>query len=415
MEGLGDGYEAFVERLQSDFATSARKSNGDTRGGGPGFGLKMEPATSPTSSDASSSRPARSLSVDLSMQDVSSTPQYSPPSSSRDTNANNNATNNSANSGEPVRRFGHHRRAQSEIAFRLPEALSDFHTNNGVNNSGGGGGGGGGGAATNLSEMPALSDDVGEDLLSIYIDMEKMSSPYGASNKHDSGGVAALGSQQPGHHHHARSLSMDGALQGFNADAVRRPRHQHSNSMDGSSSLKHDLDVESAEAKRAAAAAKLAELALVDPKRAKRILANRQSAARSKERKMRYISELERKVQTLQTEATTLSAQLTMLQRDTAGLTTENNELKLRLQAMEQQAQLRDALNDALKDEVQRLKIATGQISGENGQHQLMNHQQQQYFHHQLSPQQLQQLQQLKSSPQQQQQQQQQTDFFQCR
>lgn len=45
-----------------------------------------------------------------------------------------------------------------------------------------------------------------------------------------------------------------------------------------------------------------------------RILANRQSAARSKERKMRYIAELERKVQTLQTEATTLSAQLSMLQ-----------------------------------------------------------------------------------------------------
>lgn len=45
-----------------------------------------------------------------------------------------------------------------------------------------------------------------------------------------------------------------------------------------------------------------------------RILANRQSAARSKERKMRYITELEHKVQTLQTEATTLSAQLTMLQ-----------------------------------------------------------------------------------------------------
>jgi len=45
-----------------------------------------------------------------------------------------------------------------------------------------------------------------------------------------------------------------------------------------------------------------------------RILANRQSAARSKERKMRYIAELERKVQTLQSEATTLSAQLTMLQ-----------------------------------------------------------------------------------------------------
>ncbi|KAE8721599.1 Transcription factor RF2b [Hibiscus syriacus] len=94
-----------------------------------------------------------------------------------------------------------------------------------------------------------------------------------------------------------------------------------------------------------------------------RIIANRQSAARSKERKARYITELERKVQTLQTEATTLSAQLTLFQRDTTGLTTENTELKLRLQAMEQQAQLRDALNEALKKEVERLKIATGEIT----------------------------------------------------
>ena len=45
-----------------------------------------------------------------------------------------------------------------------------------------------------------------------------------------------------------------------------------------------------------------------------RVLANRQSAARSKERKMRYIAELEQKVKILQTEATTLSAQLTLLQ-----------------------------------------------------------------------------------------------------
>jgi hypothetical protein len=107
------------------------------------------------------------------------------------------------------------------------------------------------------------------------------------------------------------------------------------------------------------------------------VLANRQSAARSKERRMRYIAELEQKVQILQTEATTLSAQLTLLQvraptafsdsvlarlktkkkslwslssqlrclrgqRDSAGLATQNNELKFRLQAMEQQAQLRD-------------------------------------------------------------------------
>ena len=42
--------------------------------------------------------------------------------------------------------------------------------------------------------------------------------------------------------------------------------------------------------------------ALLDAKRTKRILANRQSAARSKERKLRYISELERRVAVLESE-----------------------------------------------------------------------------------------------------------------
>uniref|UniRef100_A0A2P2MEX0 BZIP domain-containing protein n=1 Tax=Rhizophora mucronata TaxID=61149 RepID=A0A2P2MEX0_RHIMU len=123
----------------------------------------------------------------------------------------------------------------------------------------------------------------------------------------------------------------------------------------------------SAELKKIMANDKLTEIALKDPKRAKRILANRQSAARSKERKMRYISELEQKVQTLQTEATTLSAQLTLLQRDSIGLTNQNNELKFRVQAMEQQAQLRDALNEALTAEVRRLKLATAELSGDSG------------------------------------------------
>ncbi|KAL4282340.1 hypothetical protein GQ457_03G030610 [Hibiscus cannabinus] len=109
----------------------------------------------------------------------------------------------------------------------------------------------------------------------------------------------------------------------------------------------------------------LAEIASVDPKRAKRILANRQSAARSKERKILYIAELEHKLQTLQMEATTLSAQLTMLERDSFGLTSQNNELKFRLQAMEKQAQLKDALNEALAAEVRRLELAAAELSGE--------------------------------------------------
>ncbi|KAJ4903992.1 Basic-leucine zipper (bZIP) transcription factor family protein [Raphanus sativus] len=134
---------------------------------------------------------------------------------------------------------------------------------------------------------------------------------------------------------------------------------------------------------------KLAELWVVDPKRAKRIMANRQSAARSKERKARYIMELERKVQSLQTEATTLSAQLSLFQRDTTGLSSENTELKLRLQVMEQQAKLRDALNDQLKKEVERLKFATGEVSHADAYNLGMAHMQ--YSQQQQQPQQQQQ------------------------
>jgi hypothetical protein len=43
----------------------------------------------------------------------------------------------------------------------------------------------------------------------------------------------------------------------------------------------------------------LEELAGMDPKKMKRILANRESAARSKERKMKYMFELECKVRYL--------------------------------------------------------------------------------------------------------------------
>lgn len=147
------------------------------------------------------------------------------------------------------------------------------------------------------------------------------------------------------------------------AGEKKMSRHRHSNSMDGS--LTSSFEANST--KKAMAPDKLAELALMDPKRAKRILANRQSAARSKERKIRYTNELEKKVQMLQSEATSLSAQVTVLQRDNTGLTTENRELKLRLQAMEQQAHLRDALNETLKEEVQRLKIVAAQLPVANG------------------------------------------------
>eukprot|EP00246_Nothoceros_aenigmaticus_P002138 TRINITY_DN12935_c0_g1_i1.p1 TRINITY_DN12935_c0_g1~~TRINITY_DN12935_c0_g1_i1.p1 ORF type:complete len:478 (-),score=67.78 TRINITY_DN12935_c0_g1_i1:713-2146(-) len=428
MEGLSEGYDAYVERLQSEFvSTSAAKNSGSQNAGGghsshpphpsqsqlhqSRYGGYPPPSTSnpfavkremsPTVSD-SSMRTTGSLSVEVSMQDQASPGPPSVTGPARLPSPGHNfSTDVNQMPDTPPRRRGH-RRAQSEIAFRLPDDVA-FERDLGMHSS----------------EMPTLSDDAGEDLFSMYIDMEKINSFAGASAP--APGQKGEGGSTPAPPHHSRSLSVDGVLSNFNSGRVgvgggsgstshipseqlRRATHRHSASMDGSSSFKSDFlsgDLDSAEAKKALATNKLADIALIDPKRAKRILANRQSAARSKERKMRYISELERKVQTLQTEATTLSAQLTMLQRDTTSLTTENSELKLRLQAMESQAQLRDALNDALRDEVQRLKIATGQMAAGNGQQMNPMYQMQQQHH--LSPQQIQQFQQQQQNSQQQQ------------
>ncbi|XP_071686757.1 transcription factor RF2b-like [Rutidosis leptorrhynchoides] len=249
-------------------------------------------------------------------------------------------------------RPSHHRRAHSEVNFRLPEDLD---------------------LASDFFDAPSGSfEDIGseDDLFSTYMDIEKL----GSNVNHAPETVRINNASNTGSENGASDDNYAGSAcgegSGDGEKTSMKPRHGYSNSVDGSSFFGKSI-----EAKKAMAPDKLAELWAVDPKRAKRIMANRQSAARSKERKARYITELERKVQTLQTEATTLSAQLALYQRDTTGLSSENTELKLRLQAMEQQAQLRDALNEALKQEVERLRVATGEIANcSDGYNLGMNH-----------------------------------------
>lgn len=266
-------------------------------------------------------------------------------------------------SDNPSRNLGH-RRAHSEI-LTLPDDIS-FDSDLGV---------------VGGLDGPSFSDETEEDLFSMYLDMDKFNSSSATSafqvGESSSSAIAATTSgSSPSVVPASAAPSTEDALP--TVSERPRVRHQHSQSMDGSMTIKPEMLTSNAEepslgdSKKAISAAKLAELALIDPKRAKRIWANRQSAARSKERKMRYIGELERKVQTLQTEATSLSAQLTLLQRDTSGLTAENSELKLRLHSMEQQVNLQDALNDALKEEIQHFKVLTGQIP--NGGPSMMNY-----------------------------------------
>ncbi|XP_010522175.1 PREDICTED: probable transcription factor PosF21 [Tarenaya hassleriana] len=298
----------------------------------------------------------------------------------------------------PPKNLGH-RRAHSEI-LTLPDDLgfySDF-------------------GAVGGADGPSFSDEM-EDLLSMYLDMDKFDSSATSSSQVGEPSEPAGRSEgaQAGPENFGVFVNPEGAP--ASSSERTRIRHQHSQSMDGSTIIKPEMLMSVAEeaspsdTKKAMSADKLAELALIDPKRAKRIWANRQSAARSKERKMRYIAELERKIQTLQTESTSLSAQLTLRQRDTSGLTVENNELKLRLQTIEQQVHLQDALNDSLKEEIQHLKVLTGQVAngasmmnyGSYGSNQQI-HRNSQAMHTLLAAQQFQQLQ-IHSQKQQQQQQ----------
>ncbi|KAF8413794.1 hypothetical protein HHK36_001787 [Tetracentron sinense] len=95
---------------------------------------------------------------------------------------------------------------------------------------------------------------------------------------------------------------------------------------------------------------------IIDPKRVKRILANRQSAQRSRVRKLQYISELERSVTSLQTEVSALSPRVAFLDHQRLVLNVDNSTLKQRIAALAQDKIFKDAHQAALKKEIERLR-----------------------------------------------------------
>ncbi|CAL5335995.1 unnamed protein product [Camellia sinensis] len=95
---------------------------------------------------------------------------------------------------------------------------------------------------------------------------------------------------------------------------------------------------------------------IVDPKRVKRILANRQSAQRSRVRKLQYISELERSVTTLQIEVSAMSPRVAFLDHQRLILNVDNSALKQRIAALVQDKIFKDAYQEALKKEIDRLR-----------------------------------------------------------
>ncbi|XP_044502251.1 basic leucine zipper 61-like [Mangifera indica] len=95
---------------------------------------------------------------------------------------------------------------------------------------------------------------------------------------------------------------------------------------------------------------------IIDPKRVKRILANRQSAQRSRVRKLQYISELERSVTSLQAEVSVLSPRVAFLDHQRLLLNVDNSALKQRIAALAQDKIFKDAHQEVLKREIERLR-----------------------------------------------------------
>lgn len=153
----------------------------------------------------------------------------------------------------PPRNRGH-RRAHSEI-LTLPDDIS-FDNDLGV---------------VGRFDGPSFSDEIDEDLVSMYLDMDKFNSSSATSTFQggESSSAAAAVSVSAG---------LAAGVESFGPGLSERPRvrHQHSQSMDGSTTIKPEMltsgleESSSSNAKKALSAAKIAELALVDPKRAKR-------------------------------------------------------------------------------------------------------------------------------------------------
>jgi len=156
----------------------------------------------------------------------------------------------------PPRSRGH-RRAHSEI-LTLPDDIS-FDSDLGVV----------GGA-----DGPSFSDEAEEDLLSMYLDMDKFNSSSATSTFQMGEPSSAMGASGSASASGAATSSAENIAVGTHERP--RVRHQHSQSMDGSTTIKPELlvsgseDLSAADSKKAMSAAKLAELALIDPKRAKR-------------------------------------------------------------------------------------------------------------------------------------------------
>mmetsp|Transcript_8643 Transcript_8643/g.53633 ORF Transcript_8643/g.53633 Transcript_8643/m.53633 type:complete len:252 (+) Transcript_8643:134-889(+) len=111
------------------------------------------------------------------------------------------------------------------------------------------------------------------------------------------------------------------------------------------------------------------ELMSMDIKRMKRVMANRLSAARSKERKVKYVHELEEKLQRLRSSISQSSIQVKILETDVIDLEAENMGLIKRLEVGHAESQQQQNLIQELAQQVERLRAELPIVSHDSMRH----------------------------------------------
>ncbi|KAB2022086.1 hypothetical protein ES319_D07G184500v1 [Gossypium barbadense] len=96
----------------------------------------------------------------------------------------------------------------------------------------------------------------------------------------------------------------------------------------------------------------LENIARTDPKRAKRIIINRKSALRAKEKKKLYTCELEQRFQKLKSQAAQASLQVNLLQMEQKSLINENSMLKDHTKLTKQMIELQESKKDVIRKEI---------------------------------------------------------------
>ncbi|CAH8356965.1 unnamed protein product [Eruca vesicaria subsp. sativa] len=108
--------------------------------------------------------------------------------------------------------------------------------------------------------------------------------------------------------------------------------------------------------KKIAGCERLRKLVVADPKYVKRLLSSRETGERARKKKAQQVLELEKTINILEKEAARVTALNSSAERTKLSLEEENMQIRIRLQEMEEQAKLANALTEYYNGEINRLK-----------------------------------------------------------